>query len=142
MPHDAATLSRLDAAASVLTDHHDPAVQAIGAWLAAGARGDLIRYLAAGSDDGLARLAVAVAERNRLLQAMAQSLGDLSIAEQARVLYQGLSRYRAAGWRIERDKAANPHQPSSTRAVFWDVLRLRDRHLSGRQIRKILSLRF
>jgi hypothetical protein len=73
MPHDIATARQLDAAASVLAGHPDPAVQAIGAWLAAGARGDLSRCLAGGASDGRAKLSLVVAKRDRLLRDMAAS---------------------------------------------------------------------
>jgi hypothetical protein len=126
-------------AAERLFDHPNLAVHAIGVWLANGGRGDLARYLARAAHDGRAEISMAVERRNGLLRVLAASLGPMSAAAKARIISRELLRYRAAGWRHERDMMVNPHPAGSTRAILWSALHERDAEISYRQIRKVLS---
>jgi len=122
--------------AAVIEAHTDsPAALAIAAWLKAGARGSLDRWLEGGDRH-------AMAERDALLRGLAAFLwpGEKpSVTAQADRIATELSRYASTRWRFDRASISNPHPARSLRGVLFEVLKLRDVVLSPRQLRKILA---
>lgn len=123
----------LTLAARILRDHPDIGVQAVGDMLADRVGPD--------GDPGL-QLGVAVAIRDRLLRRFAaREFSEMpAIAHQARAIAVLYGRFRAAGWLLNRAKAANPYPADSRHACFWALSRLLDRDLSERQLRRVLAV--
>lgn len=54
--------------------------------------------------------------------------------------HSDLLRFAGSAWRNEKHLADCPHQAGTLRATFWQILKHRDKVLSARQIRRILSV--
>jgi hypothetical protein len=118
-------LAAVEIAASLLEQHPDPVIRAIGAWLAA-YPAELLAEL--GVENG-----VVTARRDQLLRQARLSASRLA---------RELGHYRGTAWAArDRYAAANPYPAGNLRATLWLVLKLRDRDISRRQLERILRNR-
>jgi hypothetical protein len=124
----AATIAALDRAAALLRECDDPDLQAVGAWLENGARGDF-----------LSRRTV-LDQRDHLLKEAASFLPAGSAREKGDWVHERLGRYRNGRWRTgDRLLRDNPHAPSCLDAILWRLLRVKDHVPSAELIRKIVG---
>jgi hypothetical protein len=122
-------LSAVDEAAAVLAGHPDESVRNVSLWLQ-GYPSDLLAHLGYANGVGYsARQAAALAKRDGLLRAV--KLPSARLATE-------LSRYRAGPWLRERTRVDNPYQAGDRKAAYFQILKIADRSLSARQIRRIL----
>jgi hypothetical protein len=119
----------VDRVAAVFADHPDPDVRAVAHWLQ-GYPTELLAHLGLSNGTGYsARQAAALAKRDFLLRGLKLPAGRLS---------SDLSGYRGNGWIRDRLAEVCPYGSGDRKATFWAILRLSDRDLSARQVRRIL----
>jgi hypothetical protein len=123
-------LGAVETAAALLGGHDDPAVRAIGGWLAS-YPAELLAELGFANGVGhSARQAAAIARRDELLR---------SVRLPASRLLAELSAYRANRWPRDRIKDRCPYPPEDRREAYWRALRLVDRPLGLRRLRQIVQ---
>ncbi len=130
-------LDAVAVAAALLRQDGDPAVQAIGDWLAGhatgGEPGDLFEAL--GVDGCRGHSAGDRARRAR----RDQWLRDASPGRTPAQLAAALRHYAATAWRYERARAENPHPSGTLKATFWEVMKLVDHAPGEKQMTRIIS---
>ena len=107
-------------AIAALVAHPDEAVRAASAVL--------LRALG-GNNAGVDHAALR-AERDRLLRSTAMPPARLASA---------LRRFRSSAWPRERALAECPHPTGSVRSLLWQALKLVDRDIGERQMKRILE---
>jgi len=115
----------------VLAEHGDPAIRAIGAWLAS-YPAELLAALGFANGVGKsARQAAAMARRDEILRNDVR-LPVLQLAAE-------LSAYRAHRWPRDRVQDRCPYPLEDRRAAYWRAFRLVDRPLGLRRLRQIVQ---
>src|SRR5215472_12640876 len=110
----------ITAAVALLAEHPDEAICTAGTVL--------LRALGCNACGHAAR----IAERDRLLR----ETGLLSTPAR---LASALRRYRSSAWLRERTLAQCPHPTASLQSLLWQVLKLVDRGIGERQMKRILD---
>ena len=125
----AGLLPSLARAAALLAGNHDENVRKIGAWLAAGAPGDLWEHLGRPNAPGFsARHTEALRERDRII-------GTLDVSPTT--LARELRHYFDRQWLRTEDGATCPHPEGSHEAAYWQILKCSRRPLSLRTIQEV-----
>jgi hypothetical protein len=125
-------IEAIGTAATVLAEHGDPAVQAVGAWLSR-LPGDLVLHLAE-VENGVgisARRQLVLAKRDEILRGIS---GYASIAR----LAKDIDAYWTRCWSRDRTLRKNPYPAGDNRAKFFDMFRLHPAPLSRSQIYTIV----
>jgi len=127
-------LSAIGEAVALLRQSGDPAVRAIGDWIATGTPGNIMSAIGERAEPGYsARLGAALPERDRLIGQLAAP--GYSAARVAR----DLDAYRTDQWPQIGAAPECPHQSGSREATMWRIFQCRDHPLSVRQVQSILT---
>jgi hypothetical protein len=124
-------------------DHPDATVRQIAERLEGSPPVELVAHLLGyeSAPGYSAPMSLALAERDRLLrEGAAIYFPELPPAGQARLIATGLGRYAATAWLRDRMEAGCPYPASDARATWWHTLKLVDRPLGERQLRRVLAI--
>jgi hypothetical protein len=92
--------------------------------------GELLAHLGLANGPGRSiGLELRLTRRDALVRSLKLSSARLS---------SELSRYRTIAWVLDRTKDDNPYQAGDRRSKFFQILKITDRDLSARQVRRIL----